>query len=201
MPVVTSCTECGTKMRVSDNAIGKQIKCPKCNLVFTATAAAGSAAGTTKPATQPSTTAGTAKPTAAPTSPAQEPSVFTDIDAPAESPAAPDQGAPRRPEDRPRGRPTTLGDLLTFRAFITPMVIQVVFWFGLLGSLVAAGTALYVALLALDQNSPLGLPLVVLSILALVLAPIVVRIWCEALIVFFRILDTLQEIKDQGGQR
>jgi predicted Zn finger-like uncharacterized protein len=36
MPVIVSCPECGTKLRVPDTAVGKRVKCSKCATAFVA---------------------------------------------------------------------------------------------------------------------------------------------------------------------
>jgi hypothetical protein len=41
MPVIVSCPECEKKLRVPDNLIGKKVKCPGCQGMFTASADAG----------------------------------------------------------------------------------------------------------------------------------------------------------------
>jgi uncharacterized protein DUF4282 len=74
------------------------------------------------------------------------------------------------------------GDFISFRKMVTPVIIQVIFWVGVvvcvLGGLgsVIGGRALY------------GLFLIVLG-------PIIVRIECELLILLFRIHDAVQEIR------
>jgi predicted Zn finger-like uncharacterized protein len=39
MPEIISCPDCGRKLRVPDDLIGKKVKCPSCNVMFTAAAA------------------------------------------------------------------------------------------------------------------------------------------------------------------
>jgi hypothetical protein len=86
-----------------------------------------------------------------------------------------------------------MGEFLTFRKMVTPIVIQVIFWLGVLGVI---GSAL-VMMTAGDQ------PL--LGFLMLILGPLVVRIYAELLIVMFRIHGSLNELVklsqiNQGGQ-
>ena len=74
------------------------------------------------------------------------------------------------------------GDFLSFRKMITPVIIQVVFWLGVVGCVlmglgaVVGGRGLY------------GLALIVVG-------PIAVRIECELLILLFRMHDALQDIR------
>jgi len=80
------------------------------------------------------------------------------------------------------------GDVLTFRKMITPTIIQIIFWLGVVACLIS-GLGTMVSL-------PFGLG-VIPGLLILVLGTLGVRIWCELIILAFRIYDTLQEIKNQ----
>jgi hypothetical protein len=88
-------------------------------------------------------------------------------------------------------------DFLLFRRMVTPYIIMVLFWLGvalLIGGMVIAS----ITLLATEDNRdgsgiaalcvmwPIGLPLGILAI----------RIYCELLILFFRMNETLTEIKN-----
>ena len=74
------------------------------------------------------------------------------------------------------------GDFFSFRTMITPIIIQVIFWLGVVGCVImglgslVGGRALY-------------------GLVLLVVGPIIVRIECELLILLFRIHDALQEIR------
>ena len=37
MPQIIECPECGRKLRVQDNLLGRKVKCPGCETTFTAT--------------------------------------------------------------------------------------------------------------------------------------------------------------------
>jgi len=82
-------------------------------------------------------------------------------------------------------------DFLKFRKMITPVIIQVLFWVGVgvavIAGLVQIGTAF----------SRYGSAVTVLTgLLTIVLGPVLVRIYCELLILFFRMNETLTEIRD-----
>lgn len=82
-------------------------------------------------------------------------------------------------------------DFLTFRTMLTPILIQAVFW---VGSVIAV----IVGLVYIAKGSQVhygGSPLVAWGILILLFGPLLMRLYCEILIVFFRINDTLTEIK------
>ena len=89
---------------------------------------------------------------------------------------------------------SAIGDYLFFRKMITPMIIQVIFWLGIaavaIGSLIslisafATGSALMIIL---------GL---FVSLMMFALGAITVRVYCELVILAFRIFETLTEIKE-----
>ena len=75
-----------------------------------------------------------------------------------------------------------MGDFLKFKKMVTPIIIQVAFWFAIVICLVGGVIGL--------SESP------VKSILMIVLGPLVVRVYCEVLIVIFKIKDTLVETQN-----
>ncbi len=82
----------------------------------------------------------------------------------------------------------TLMDYLTFRRMITPIIIQVIFWVGaVLASL--SGVIMMIASLKLKQVDG-----VFIGFFVMILGPVIVRIYCELLIIFFRMNETLTEI-------
>lgn len=74
-------------------------------------------------------------------------------------------------------------DFLAFRKMLTPIIIQIVFWIGIVVC-VLGGLASII--------SGNGLP----GLFMLFLGPIVVRIYCELLILLFKMNDTLTDIKN-----
>lgn len=87
-------------------------------------------------------------------------------------------------------------DFLAFRTMLTPIIIQAVFWLGA-GFCVIIG--LIYILTGVGQYG--GGPNVLKGVLLLFLGPIGVRIYCEILIIFFRINETLTEIKHSLEER
>ena len=74
-------------------------------------------------------------------------------------------------------------DFLLFRRMLTPILLQVLFWAGTLICIVGGIYNLYHHAIAHRLQ-------------ILLLGPILVRIFCELLIVFFRINETLTELKN-----
>jgi len=83
-----------------------------------------------------------------------------------------------------------MDDFLKFRTFITPIVIQFLFWLGVI-IVVLVGLIGFVSGIA-NGNIGAGLG----SLLMVVLGPLAVRIYCELIIVAFRIVDLLGEIRN-----
>jgi len=86
---------------------------------------------------------------------------------------------------------TELQDLLSFRKMITPMIIQILFWIGV-------GLCVLFGLISIGTSFTRfgGVSTFFSGLAIIVVGPIAVRIYCEILIIFFRINETLTEIKD-----
>ena len=91
-----------------------------------------------------------------------------------------------------------MSDFWAFRTMITPFIIQIIFWIGAIVCLISGaimviyGATYYQG----DQSHYLWK-----GVLLFVLGPLGVRVYCEILIIFFRINETLTEIKYAMGQR
>jgi len=85
-------------------------------------------------------------------------------------------------------------DFLEFRTMITPIIIQIIFWLGVAACIVM-GLIFIVAGIKYDARSGVA------GFAILILGPLVVRIYCEILIIFFRINETLMEIKHDLEER
>jgi len=80
----------------------------------------------------------------------------------------------------------TMKDILSFKKMITPLFIEAIFYLGVL--FVVAG-----GLIALFHH------LYVTGIFMIIICPIIIRIFCELMILMFRIYDRLVEIRDRQG--
>ena len=85
-------------------------------------------------------------------------------------------------------------DLISFKKFITPGFMQVIFWI-----LVAANTISAIILMFSAGSPYVGGGAVVLGLLQLILGPIFIRVACEVTIVIFRIYETLDEMRKRGS--
>ena len=85
-----------------------------------------------------------------------------------------------------------LDDFLKFDKMITPVIIKIIFWIGLVASVIIA-----LGMIISGLGSRWGGGVEVLTgLVTLVLGPLMVRIYCELLIVIFKINDSLSEIKE-----
>jgi uncharacterized protein DUF4282 len=82
-----------------------------------------------------------------------------------------------------------MGDFLRFETMLTPIVIQIVFWIAVVIAVIVGFIQLFGGGFA-----------VITGLLTIILGPIVARIYCEIVIVFFRINDHLRQIQ-QNTQR
>lgn len=81
----------------------------------------------------------------------------------------------------------------SFDKMITPTIIKILFWIGV-GMSVLTGLIMIIT----GAFSPWGGGLQVLTgILTIVIGPILVRVYCELLIVMFKMHEALQKIVDR----
>ena len=85
-------------------------------------------------------------------------------------------------------------DFLKFKKMVTPIIIQILFWIGVVVSVIAG-----IIQIVSGINTPYGGggSIVFMGILLLLLGPILVRVWCELMLVLFSIHDTLLKIKNK----
>lgn len=86
-------------------------------------------------------------------------------------------------------------DFFSFRTMITPIIIQIIFWVGVALCIILGIGYMVVGAHYYGASAP------VYGLLILLFGPLVVRIYCEILIIFFRINETLTEIKHALEQR
>lgn len=81
-----------------------------------------------------------------------------------------------------------MSDYLAFKKMITPLIVQVIFWIGVV--LAVFGGLFFV----MNDQALQGL-------LMIIFGPIIWRVYCEMLIVLFSISDTLTDIKNDARRR
>ncbi len=103
----------------------------------------------------------------------------------------------------PPRRSNFIVDFLVFRRMITPIFIQALFWIGVVICIIIGLYNIYDGIVPRVRIGLAGQlekthdPLqVFLGIVLLVIGPFLVRLYCEWLIIFFRINETLTDIKN-----
>ncbi len=81
-------------------------------------------------------------------------------------------------------------DFLRFRQMLTPVLIEVIFWAGVVVSILTG--------LGFLLKGGLG---AVLGLIYIFIGPLVIRVWCELIIVIFRINETLTDIRNSLGEK
>jgi hypothetical protein len=79
---------------------------------------------------------------------------------------------------------------------ITPVVIQIVFWGGVAISVIMGLISIVAGLSQFGSGV-----LVIVGLLYIFIGPLIVRIYCELLILFFRMNESLTEIKNDLKRR
>lgn len=83
-------------------------------------------------------------------------------------------------------------DFWAFRTMVTPVLIQIIFWVGVFACLAVALVYLITGATAATSGGGYNL---LKGLATLIFGPLLVRVYCEILIVIFRINETLTEIK------
>jgi uncharacterized protein DUF4282 len=94
------------------------------------------------------------------------------------------------PRSRPAGGSSPFVEFLRFRRMIAPLIIQIIFW---VGSVVLVLVGLFIAILSLAHGAFMAS---LFGFAYMVLGPIGLRVYCEVLIVFFRMYETMKEVRD-----
>ncbi len=92
-----------------------------------------------------------------------------------------------------------MNEFLTFRRMVTPLIIQAVFWIGAAVCVIGG----IIGVVSGASSTFGGGSQVLTGLLLLFLGPLAVRIYCELLILLFRMNETLADIKldlERGGQ-
>lgn len=90
---------------------------------------------------------------------------------------------------------TSSDDFWAFRKMITPILIQILFWIGVIVCIL--GGIMMVARAHNEYRDTWDGAQVALGLASIFLGPVVVRLYCEFLILFFRMNETLTEIRNK----
>ncbi len=102
--------------------------------------------------------------------------------------------------DEPKSSPpdklgSNADDFWAFRRMITPVIIQAIFWIGVIACIIGG-----IAFIGVGADEDEGV-LIAIGIALILVGPGFVRLYCEMAIVFFRINETLTDIKNEISKR
>ena len=94
------------------------------------------------------------------------------------------------------GQSNPIVDFLLFRTMIAPLIIQIVFWAGVVACVVGGIVVLVLAVSEIvgGRNVGAGVLEAFGGLGVIFVGPLLVRIYCELFILLFRIYDTLREL-------
>jgi len=84
--------------------------------------------------------------------------------------------------------PNNVWDYLSFKRMITPKLVNIFFWIGTIISLVIGLGLFIISLVNINSQG------ILIGFLIMLLGPLVIRIYCELIMVFFMINETLTDI-------
>ncbi|MFZ5642090.1 MAG: DUF4282 domain-containing protein [Bacillota bacterium] len=90
-----------------------------------------------------------------------------------------------------------MSDFLSFRKMITPVFIQIIFWISVMICVISG-----LVMIVTGAGARYGGGGQVLSgLITIFIGPLFVRVYCEILILFFRMNETLTDIKNEIMKR
>jgi len=91
-----------------------------------------------------------------------------------------------------------MGDFLAFRRMVTPVIIQIIFWLGVAACVIMGLATMAMGVGVLEGRSGNGPDAggFIAGVAIIVGGTLMVRIYCEILILFFRMNETLTDIKN-----
>ena len=88
-------------------------------------------------------------------------------------------------------------DFLKFKKMITPIIIPILFWIGTIICIIVGLVMIITGTTGeLREFRPVGGEIVFVGLGYIFLGPIIVRLYCEFLIILFSVNDKLSDIKD-----
>lgn len=181
--VTIECPSCHRRLRMPEVMVGRTVKCPACGTSFPA-AVSPSEPSPAPPEERSPAVEAPAEPSAPPTVPVPEtvpPAGKTDVPALA-------------PPEMDSAQVQVITDYLLFRRMIAPVLIQLVFWGGVVASLFYGMALVVLGLFAERQMDSVR---ILTGVGLLFLGPLTIRLYCEMLILFFRMNETLMDIRDK----
>ena len=82
---------------------------------------------------------------------------------------------------------------LSFDEMVTPLIIKIIYWIGIVASVVSG----LVSIIQGINSYYGGGAMVIGGLLMIILGPIFTRVWCELMIVMFKIYENLVELNSK----
>jgi hypothetical protein len=183
-----ACPECGKTYAVSAEHVGRKVTCKQCHKKLVVGPSGLEFAGAAQPAADEGGGFGFGGGGAGYT-PGHSP-----------PPPPPSGGYGGKADDGyggeapARRQRSGLAEFLTFRRFIVPTLIQVIFWIEVV--LILGGAAVFFGMSLLSKDVTAILVAAGACVIGIPVAILVARIYCELLILGFRLLDSMNEIRD-----
>ncbi|WP_339181535.1 DUF4282 domain-containing protein [Oceanobacillus sp. FSL W7-1293] len=84
-----------------------------------------------------------------------------------------------------------MNKFFSFEEMITPIIIKVLFWIGLAASVIFGLITIFTGIIEEEFL------LIFSGLLTIVVGSLLVRVYCELLIIMFKIYETLKQIRDK----
>lgn len=84
-----------------------------------------------------------------------------------------------------------MNKFFSFEEMITPIIIKVLFWVGLAASVIFGLITIFTGIIEEEFL------LIFSCLLTIVIGSLLVRVYCELLIIMFKIYETLKQIRDK----
>jgi hypothetical protein len=187
MNVVIACPTCQQKIRAPKAMIGRSVKCPQCRNLFTALDAAE---------------VGLAEPSPKSSRPAipEGQAVYPEPPAPTIH-AETLWNESERSDDAKPPAVNSLVEYLLFRRMVTPAIVVMLFYVGIVLQLTGGAFLFVSGLLQLIARSGVaaGVGFMAAGLFGTTISIVAWRIFCEVLLTLFRILEQLREFNEKQG--
>lgn len=99
---------------------------------------------------------------------------------------------PKTPVQNKKVAGVSLSNFMKFDTMLAPLIIQIIFWIGLI---IFGAIGIIMILMGIFTIFAGGFILLILGILVLIIGPLIIRIQCELLIIFFKMHESVQDIR------
>jgi hypothetical protein len=165
MSVTIHCPHCGAAGNAPDHIIGQSVRCSKCKQSFVA-------GGEDEPEDAPD----------------ERDESEEDFDVP----PPPRKGKARARSGGGGGGESGFGDILMFRTLVGPTIVVIVFWLAVVGMIL--GTLGMIGM-SFMFGAMAGLGALVAGVFQIIIGIPMIRLFCELMLVQFRIYEKLKEMK------